>query len=51
MDLLDNEYIVITCSGGGIPVIINDEGVPAVIASLEKSPLAMKGESRIVIDL
>lgn len=35
LNLLDHEYIVIACGGGGIPVYINDEGdyvgVPAVI--------------------
>lgn len=35
LNLLDNEYIVIACGGGGIPVIIDEngdyEGVPAVI--------------------
>jgi carbamate kinase len=35
LNLLDNEYIVIACGGGGIPVIVNEsgnyEGVPAVI--------------------
>lgn len=35
LNLLNNGYIVIVCGGGGIPVIVNDdgdyEGIPAVI--------------------
>ena len=58
LNLLDHELIVVACGGGGsmLPTVqaatelaASGPGRTAVICSLEKAPLAMRGESGTVI--